>query len=106
MWTSGGSGVRLSSGSVDVEQRWLAEPARFGAAGPCRPPRCGHADRVSAPHRGARSSRLPRAKPAGVKFAEYTAHRSVYGLKEADPHSFGIPRLFRAGQGRPGRNPG
>lgn len=26
-------------------------------------------------------------------FAEFAAHRSVYQLKEADPHSFGIPRL-------------
>lgn len=30
------------------------------------------------------------------QFAEYVAHRSVYQLKEGDPHSFGIPRL--AGQ--------
>jgi hypothetical protein len=27
------------------------------------------------------------------QFTEYLAHRSVYQLKEADPHSFGIPRL-------------
>jgi heme oxygenase-like protein len=27
------------------------------------------------------------------QFAEYLIHRSVYQLKEADPHSFGIPRL-------------
>lgn len=27
------------------------------------------------------------------QFAEYAIHRSVYQLKEADPHSFGIPRL-------------
>ncbi len=27
------------------------------------------------------------------QFAEYLMHRSVYQLKEADPHSFGIPRL-------------
>ena len=27
------------------------------------------------------------------QFAEYLAHRSVYQLKEADPHSFGVPRL-------------
>lgn len=27
------------------------------------------------------------------QFAEYVAHRSVYQLKEADPHSFGIPRV-------------
>jgi hypothetical protein len=28
-----------------------------------------------------------------AQFAEFVAHRSVYQLKEADPHSFGIPRL-------------
>jgi heme oxygenase-like protein len=27
------------------------------------------------------------------QFAEFVVHRSVYQLKEADPHSFGIPRL-------------
>jgi hypothetical protein len=27
------------------------------------------------------------------QFAEFVTHRSVYQLKEADPHSFGIPRL-------------
>jgi Iron-containing redox enzyme len=27
------------------------------------------------------------------QFAEFVMHRSVYQLKEADPHSFGIPRL-------------
>jgi hypothetical protein len=32
-------------------------------------------------------------KANGGQFTEYLAHRSVYQLKEADPHSFGIPRL-------------
>ncbi|GAB3830595.1 hypothetical protein [Kribbella italica] len=27
------------------------------------------------------------------QFAEFVTHRSVHQLKEADPHSFGIPRL-------------
>jgi hypothetical protein len=27
------------------------------------------------------------------QYAEFLMHRSVYHLKEADPHSFGIPRL-------------
>ena len=27
------------------------------------------------------------------QFAEFLVHRSIYQLKEADPHSFGIPRL-------------
>jgi len=34
------------------------------------------------------------ARQAGrEQFAEFAAHRSIYQLKEADPHSFGIPRL-------------
>jgi heme oxygenase-like protein len=34
------------------------------------------------------------ARKAGRdQFAEFAVHRSVYQLKEADPHSFGIPRL-------------
>jgi heme oxygenase-like protein len=32
------------------------------------------------------------------QFTEYVVHRSVYQLKEGDPHSFGIPRL--AGQAK------
>jgi len=32
-------------------------------------------------------------KASKDQFAEFAAHRSVYQLKEADPHSFGIPRL-------------
>ncbi len=32
-------------------------------------------------------------KASRAQFAEFAVHRSVYQLKEADPHSFGIPRL-------------
>jgi hypothetical protein len=32
-------------------------------------------------------------KASREEFAEFIVHRSVYQLKEADPHSFGIPRL-------------
>jgi hypothetical protein len=35
-------------------------------------------------------------RATGSQFAEYLVHRSVYQLKEADPHSFGIPRLAGA----------
>jgi hypothetical protein len=61
------------------------------------------------------SGYLARQATSG-QFAEFLAHRSVYQLKEADPHSFGIPRLDGAvkaalveiqadeyGSGRPGR---
>ena len=36
---------------------------------------------------------------------EFLVHRSAYQLKEADPHSWAIPRLS-AGQGGAGRGPG
>jgi hypothetical protein len=32
-------------------------------------------------------------KASDWQFAEYLIHKSIYQLKEADPHSFGIPRL-------------
>ena len=40
------------------------------------------------------------------QFAEFLGHRSVYQLKEADPHSFGIPRLDGPAESRPRRDPG
>ena len=36
---------------------------------------------------------------------ELAVHRSAYQLKEADPHTWGIPRLDRPGQGRDARDP-
>lgn len=33
------------------------------------------------------------------EFLEFVVHRSAYQLKEADPHSWGIPRLFGAAKG-------
>jgi hypothetical protein len=47
-----------------------------------------------AAHRGGPdlADHLARTADRG-QFAEYLIHRSVYQLKEADPHSFGIPRL-------------
>jgi hypothetical protein len=38
-------------------------------------------------------------KASRGQFAEYLAHRSVYQLKEADPHSFGIPRRISGPSG-------
>ena len=37
---------------------------------------------------------------------ELCIHRSAYQLKEADPHTWVIPRLAGRGQGRDGRDPG
>jgi Iron-containing redox enzyme len=38
-------------------------------------------------------SRYLRGKATRAQFREFAAHRSVYQLREADPHSFAIPRL-------------
>ena len=40
------------------------------------------------------------------QFREFVVHRSVYHLKEADPHTWAHPPARRAGQGRAGRDPG
>lgn len=78
-----------------LERRWLAGLCRLA----------GGADAVPAGKVPAALRELTRrgggpdlagylARHAGrEQFAEFAVHRSVYQLKEADPHSFGIPRL-------------
>ena len=47
------------------------------------------------------------AKKATVEqLREFLIHKSVYQLKEADPHTWAIPRLAGRRQGRPGGDPG
>jgi hypothetical protein len=46
---------------------------------------------------GPKLSRYMQSRATPDQFAEFVMHRSVYHLKEADPHSWGIPRL----SGRP-----
>jgi hypothetical protein len=42
---------------------------------------------------GASPSKYLQAKATREEFCEYATHRSIYQLKEADPHTWGIPRL-------------
>lgn len=42
---------------------------------------------------GQSPSRFLQLKGTREQFREYMAHRSIYQLKEADPHTWGIPRL-------------
>ena len=77
-----------------LEQRWLA--SLRGLAGHSTVPSAAVTDTLSGLARRAGGPDLARylAREADKgQFTEYLAHRSVYQLKEADPHSFGIPRL-------------
>jgi hypothetical protein len=80
-----------------LEERWLA--SLRGYAGHGAVPSAAVADRLTGLARRTGgpdlSAYLAREADRG-QFAEYLAHRSVYQLKEADPHSFGIPRLTGA----------
>lgn len=78
-----------------LERQWLAELRRIadGVAGTLAQAVPGAlAELTSHPGGPDLSGYLAREASRG-EFAEYIIHRSVYQLKEADPHSFGIPRL-------------
>jgi hypothetical protein len=78
-----------------LERQWLA--ALHGLVGECDPVPAARvpaalrqlASRPGGPDLAGYLAR----KASREQFAEFLAHRSVYQLKEADPHSFGIPRL-------------
>ena len=77
-----------------LEQRWLASLRGF--AGHSAVPSAAVPDLLTGLARRTGGPDLPGylAREADrAQFTEYVAHRSVYQLKEADPHSFGIPRL-------------
>jgi hypothetical protein len=48
---------------------------------------------MTAPQSGPSLSRFMAARATVDQFREFLTHRSVYHLKEADPHSWAIPRL-------------
>jgi hypothetical protein len=48
---------------------------------------------MTAPTSGPSMSRFMAARATKQQFDEFLTHRSVYQLKEADPHSWAIPRL-------------
>ena len=77
------SAVRHDVGEIDPTRR---PPTRWTR---CR------SNRSTAPAR-----RTTCATPGTwEQMREYFVHRSLYHLKEGDPHAFAIPRLDRAGQG-------
>jgi hypothetical protein len=78
-----------------LERQWLVElHSMIGdvAGGPAGGVPGALAELASRPGDPDLSGYFARAADRG-RFAEYVIHRSVYQLKEADPHSFGIPRL-------------
>jgi hypothetical protein len=78
-----------------LERRWLAALcglAGEGATVPARELSGALAGLIRRAHGPDLAGYLAR-KADRSQFAEFVAHRSVYQLKEADPHSFGIPRL-------------
>jgi hypothetical protein len=78
-----------------LERRWLAglrELAGNGTTTPAARVPGALVELTRRPGGPDLSGYLARKADRG-QFAEYAAHRSVYQLKEADPHSFGIPRL-------------
>lgn len=87
---------------VGVGPRPAAAASRDGAAlpvrAPCRrrPAEKGRG-RARGPSRGTRRARRCLPIPQGTgelwQFREYAAQRSLYHLKEADPHAWVIPRL-------------
>jgi len=77
-----------------LEQRWLDRLSRFAVGAPVPagrlPERLGRLVREPG---GPDLTGFLAGEATREQFAEYLAHKSVYQLKEADPHSFGLPRL-------------
>lgn len=100
-----------------LERRWIAGLGELPL--PEIPENGTVAERLAALVAGTDGPDLPgylARRGSSDEFAQYLAHKSVYQLKEADPHSFGIPRLAgpakaalveiqadEYGGGRPGR---
>lgn len=78
-----------------LERQWLVELRSMAgdvAGGPASRVPGALAELVSRPGGPDLSGYFARAADRD-QFAEFVIHRSVYQLKEADPHSFGVPRL-------------
>jgi len=78
-----------------LERRWLTDLHALAGSQPAVPaPAVPGALRELTGRGGGPDLAGYLARKAGRdQFAEFIRHRSVYQLKEADPHSFGIPRL-------------
>jgi heme oxygenase-like protein len=80
---------------ASLEQQWLAELRSMAgdvAGEPAGRVPAALAELASRPGGPGLSGYFARTADRD-QFAEFVIHRSVYQLKEADPHSFGIPRL-------------
>ena len=93
-------------------QPWSA-PSRRRCARASRRPGNGSWQRSALPCSESSRRRRPAAVPlpgdagdARADAASYVVHRSAYQLKEADPHSWAIPRLAGRAQGGAGGDPG
>ena len=110
---------------VDERWEWDAVPARAArAAGgvfedgvatrPAAAPPAPDAEEMDLALRGDRRRRRRARRSRATSSArarceqmrEFVIHRSAYQLKEADPHSWAIPRLSRRAEGGAGRDPG
>lgn len=82
---------------ASLEQRWIGGLSAFihGIPAPSRGI-AGELRQIVSGHDGPDLSRYLAREATREQLAEYLAHKSVYQLKEADPHSFGIPRLAGA----------
>jgi Iron-containing redox enzyme len=81
----------LESG-VEAALRRLAEPALPGVSpGPAEVPAA--LARLVADDSGPSLSTYLSRRGTRGQYAEFLMHRSIYHLREADPHSWGIPRL-------------
>ena len=68
--------------------------AEVGPSGPVDPKEVGdHLFRIEAADEGVSLSRYLEIETGIAEFREFVVHRSLYQLKESDPHSWAIPRL-------------
>ncbi|MDT7804723.1 MAG: hypothetical protein QOI78_8156 [Actinomycetota bacterium] len=87
-------GLALYALRKDLESRWLTGLTDLVApveADPADVPRA--LARLAAADDGPSLAKFLQRKASAAQFGEFVAHRSVYHLKEADPHSWAIPRL-------------
>jgi hypothetical protein len=76
-----------------LERRWAAALHELAGPRPGRPADVPAALAELVRRPGPDLARYLARQATRAQYAEYLAHRSVYQLKEADPHSFAIPRL-------------
>jgi hypothetical protein len=76
-----------------LERRWLTSLRHLAGQGPAEVPVPQALTELARRPGGPDLPGYLARKASRDQFAEYLTHRSVYQLKEADPHSFGIPRL-------------